>query len=109
MFHTKGISACRSVQLFAVWAEGPQKQWGHAAESRKIVTVRAGVRDGDSLVPFALPFIFSLPLGSVGGRETFQLKVFKLTVCKTTQIYWRKSCQGGQWERLLCKGRQAGT
>ena len=91
--HTKGISARRSVRLFAVWTAGPREQWGHAAEGRKIVPVFAGVRDGGSSVLLALPFTLSLPLGLGGGRETFQLKAFKLTVCKVfkpTQICWRK-------------------
>lgn len=78
--------------------------------------VCTGVRDGSSSVLPALPFILSLPLGLGGGKETCQLRAFKLTVCKffkTTQIYWRKEqflpgVWGDSSRVLLCKGRQAG-
>lgn len=39
-----------------------------------------GVSDGDPSAVPALPLTLSLPLGA--GTETFQLKAFKLTVCK---------------------------
>lgn len=88
--HLEGTSARGSPRLFTTWTARPHEQWGCAAEGGRIVPVCAGVRDGGSLVLPAPPFTWSLPLCSAGGMETFQLKAFKLTVCKLckpTQIY----------------------
>lgn len=63
------------------------------------MAVFTGVRDWDLSALSALPLTLFFPLGLGGGRETLQLKAFKLTVCKLfkrTQIYQRK----GQLEGL---------
>lgn len=68
-------------------------QWCCAAEGRKIMPEFIGVSHGGTMVLPVLSFTLSLPLGSGRGTETFQLKAFKLTVCKlfkSTQIYWKK-------------------
>lgn len=68
----------------------------HEAEGEKIMSVFTGVRDGDPSVLPALSLILFLPLDLGGGRETFWLKAFKLTVCKLFKSYQRK----GQLEGL---------
>lgn len=99
MAHTKGISAHGFVQLFTICTARPQEQVGCAAAGRKIMAVFTGVRDGDPSVLPALLLTLSILLDSGAGRQTFQLKAFKLTVCKLfrrIKIYQRK----GQLEGL---------
>lgn len=63
------------------------------------MAVFTGVRDGDPSVLPALLLTLSILLDSGAGRQTFQLKAFKLTVCKLfrrIKIYQRK----GQLEGL---------